>query len=165
MVAGFQGTVTITGGREIARALARIEKSTRRGLARGAVGEGAKVIRDVARGTARAVGLGKTGVITTPSGNTITLRGKIPGAIESAVERSRGDVTTAKVYVSPESEAGRPDAGKKVMAHWILVEFGSVNNRARPFLRPALIEGAQPAVAAIVDVLRRGMRRYNKPGG
>lgn len=164
-VAGISVTVTVKGGAEIARALNRIERSVANGLARGAVGEGANVIRDVARGTARGVGLGATGEIKTARGNVITLRGQIPGAIFSAVEPSRGKVKHAKVSVDEaKSEAGRPKS-KNGLPHWMLVEFGSINNAPRPFMRPALLEGGTSAIAAIRDVLARGIARYNKPGG
>lgn len=165
-VEGISVTVTVKGGAEIARALNRIEKSVAGGLARGAVGEGANVIRDVARGTARGVGLGATGEIKTARGNVITLRGQIPGAIFSAVEKSRGAIKHAKVSVDvAKSEAGRPKSKKGSVPHWVFVEFGSINNAPRPFMRPALLEGGASAIAAIRDVLARGIARYNKPGG
>jgi hypothetical protein len=34
-----------------------------------------------------------------------------------------------------------------------------------PFMRPALSTASGAAVSAIIDVLARGIKRYNKPGG
>lgn len=159
-----RGVISFRGGREIAAALARIEKSVANGLARGAIGRGADVIRDTARQIARGNGLDQTGTVTTPAGNTFERHGKIPGAIFAAVEPKRGRKQMAKVGVDPsKSEAGRKSRGG--VPHWVLVEFGSVNNQPKPFLRPGLATGSGAAVSKIVEVLADGIRRYNKPGG
>lgn len=157
--------VRFSGGPEIARALARIEKSVANGLARGAIGRGADVIRDTAKQIAQAQGLGKTGTVTTSSGNTFERLGQIPGAIFAEVAPKSGKKQRARVGVdASKSEAGRPAAANGA-PHWIMVEFGSVNNGSMPFMRPGLSVGAQPAVAKIVEVLADGIKRYNKPGG
>lgn len=158
------GTISVTGGKEIARALARIEKSVAGGLARGAVGEGANRIRDVARQNAAAQGLNKTGRVQSPDGSSYERRGQIPRSIYAAVDRKQGTSQIAKVGVDPSiSESGRTQSN--TTPHWIMVEFGSINNPPMPFLKPSIRMGAQAAVAAIIDVLSRGIKRYNKPGG
>lgn len=162
MMAG--GFITFKGGPEIARALARIEKSVAGGLARGAVGRGADQIMIKARQIASGNGLMKKGRVTTPAGNTFERRGMIPPAISAAVDRKQGTKTLAKVFVDvAQSEAGRPSRGGA--PHWVMVEFGSINNAPMPFMRPGLAAGSQAAVDAIIMVLADGIRRYNKPGG
>lgn len=158
-------SIRIKGGPEIAAALAKIDAKTSGGLARGAVGEGANTIRDQARQIATKNGLAQTGTVTTERGNTITLRGQIPGSIFAAVDKKVGNKQLAKVSIDTgKSESGRPKS-KNRTPHWVMVEFGSLHNAARPFLRPGLIQGAPAAVDAMIDVLSRGMKRYNVPGG
>jgi HK97 gp10 family phage protein len=160
------GGFTIRGGAELVAALRKIDRKTTGGLARGAVGEGANTIRDLAKITAGRIGLLDQGPYTTPSGNKIVHRGQIPLSIFANVEKGSKRKAVARVKIDSRiSEKGRTAAQKSAGSHWTMVELGSIHNPPRPFLRPSIIEGAQLAVDAIIDVIERGIARYNVPGG
>lgn len=107
---------------------------------RAATRKGANVIRDQARDNAKAIDDPATknsipkAIVVSESGK----QGKQIGGIVMRVGVRGG----ARLSKDPES-----------LAHWRLVEFGSSNNEARPFMRPALSQGAAKALAAIVDAL------------
>lgn len=155
-------TMEIKGGKELARRLAEIDQGIVRKAARGAIGEAANVIRNQAVANARAVGLGRSGEVTTPSGRKIILRGGIPGSIHASVEPSRSKTTVAKTYVAPYGALSGPGSLSRASFNWVWIEFGSIRNTPRPFFVRAGREAASAAVDAAYNVLAKVVASMNR---
>lgn len=129
-------TVKVAGLREIEQRLLLLpQKLARRHLAK-AVGRGGRVLRDLARAKA-------------PVGETGELRKNIIARVRANLKQNKVTATVGVRYRG----AGTQDPGVYAMFQ----EFGTEHAPAQPFLRPALDEGAQPAIAATVETLREGL--------
>lgn len=159
------GTITIhtTGGKELVAAMRTMDRKFVRDINRGAVGKACNVIRDKARANAYSVGLGAVGPSVTPSGKTIIRHGRIPGAINAAVDKG-GLVSIGKIYVAPLGLkfGGRSIGGAGGTSHWRFIEFGSIHNTPTPFFRNALNQAAAKAVAEAFRIYREWVDLYNR---
>lgn len=152
----------VKGDKELSAALKNISKRLSTRWIRGAVAEGANVIRDQAKENAIRQGLNVAGFYpTTPGGRMIDHRGMIPFAVRSWVEPARGSgQATAGIRVV----SGRRRSPTQTY-HWHFVEYGGPNNPVtRPFWSPALEQSRERAMAAAREVILRQVANANKGG-
>lgn len=154
---------SVTGIPELKGRLQNISDKLAKRWIRGAVAEGANVIRDQARDNAIRQGLNVAGYYpTTPGGRVIDHRGMIPFAVRSWVDPPKGRArATAGIRVV----SGRRKSPTQTY-HWHFVEYGGPNNPVtRPFWSPALTQSRDRAKAAAVEVIIRNVNLYaNKKG-
>jgi HK97 gp10 family phage protein len=154
----MNGTIKLKGARELAYRLAELDNAMKNETARGAVAAMGNVVRDEAQSQANSQGLNNVGPGVLPSGKPYTFKGAIPKAIQARVLKKEGTKNKGVVYVRT--------AGKWPRApHWHWLEFGSVNNVPKPFMRPAITVAGAKAIQAAIDVLRRKVDRANNGGG
>jgi HK97 gp10 family phage protein len=150
---------SVKGDKELVAALGRVSKRMSKSWVRGAVAEGANVIRDQVKDNAIRQGLNVSGYYpTTPGGRNIDHRGMIPMAVRSWVEKqpSSGHASAGIRIVS-----GRRRSPTQTY-HWHFVEFGGPNNPVtRPFWTPALNQSRDKAMAAAREVILRQIANAN----
>jgi len=149
-------SVRVEGLRDTQAALGDLSKSLARGVLRRVLAKAGKPIADRARSLA-PVDTGELRdsiAVSTKLSNPVgksefaaAMRsgagvGAATAALRSARRAAAGDGLSAEVYVG---------AGPLPQAH--LVEFGSVNNQAKPFLRPAWDEKRDEALTIIGNEL------------
>ena len=126
----------IEGGAELDAALARIGRDIETRIAKNAIGAGARKVRDRAKQLAPVD------------------TGNLRDAIKVRRANKRYGAAVADVVVTGGSTKLKNDA-------WYasLVEFGTVNSPAHPFLRPAL-DASQPLVlTAVADSIRKQLAK------
>jgi HK97 gp10 family phage protein len=151
-------TVNFTGVPELQARLKNISERLSKRWIRGAVAEGANVIRDQAKANAISQGLAVSGRYpTTPGGRVIDHRGMIPFAIRSWVDKPQG---RAKATAGVRVVSGRRKSPTQTY-HWHFVEYGGPNNPVtRPFWQPAIAQTKATARAAAIEVVERNVRLY-----
>lgn len=152
--------IDIRGDEQLVSALKEISKKLGKRWIRGAVAEGANVIRDQAKQNAVSQGLAVAGRYpTTPGGRVIDHRGMIPFAIRSWVDPpSRATYATAGIRVV----SGRRKSPTQTY-HWHFVEYGGPNNPVtRPFWQPALNQSRAKAMEAAREVIQRQIANAQK---
>lgn len=99
-----------------------------------------RIVRDTARRGAAALDDPKS-----PSNIAKNIVTRYDG---KASKRVNGSVTKVGV-----AGGARPRKGNQDTGHWRLQEFGSINNPARPFMRPALANNVQKVTETLVQSL------------
>jgi HK97 gp10 family phage protein len=153
-------SVKIAGAKELAANLAEMERAMQRKIARGAVAAMGNEIKNAAKRNASAQGLDKVGEGTLPSGKPYKFKGSIPRALRARVLRKEGSKHKGVVYVMTKGDKGSGRAAP----HWHWLEFGSINNAPKPFLRPAITAHGRTAINAAISVLQRAVARFNRGG-
>lgn len=99
-----------------------------------------RIVRDAARRGAAA--------LDDPKSPSNIAKAIVTRYDSKASRREGGSVTKVGVMGGARPQKGNQDTG-----HWRLVEFGSVNNPARPFMRPALANNVQKVTDTLVQSL------------
>lgn len=113
-------TLTVEGLDDLVRSFDVLAPRESRQLSRRLVVRIAALVRNDVRAAARAV-------VTAKTGNLFK-------AIRSKRERGRPDVFEASVTINLEGGRG------PIAPHWHFIEFGTVKQRARPFIGPTVRE-------------------------
>lgn len=153
-------SIDIRGDKQLVAKLKDIGLRLGKSWIRGAVAEGANVIRDQAKANAIRQGLNVSGRYpTTPGGRVIDHRGMIPFAIRSWVDPpTRSYYATAGIRVV----SGRRKSPTQTY-HWHFVEYGGPTNPVtRPFWSPALTQSREAAMDAAREVIMRQIANANK---
>lgn len=159
--------IEVRGMENFTANLEAIENAARGKVLRTALRAGANKIRDQARMNALreddpttkeaiyknvAVAFGKK---ETQSTGNMTMRvGVLGGAGRVSL---RKDKVTGQRTVNPNDSNPGGDT-----RYWRMLEFGTKNMAAKPFLRPAMNQAAETAVNAFVTSLNRGIARVIK---
>lgn len=111
---------------------------------RKALRQGANVVRDAARANAKTIDDPET-------------KEKIWRNIAVQGGKSKNkDVLVMRIGVKGGASFSNPNPPKETggdTRHWRWIEFGSVNNPAIPFMRPALSNNIQPVTNKVVQIL------------
>lgn len=135
-----------------------LQKRAQKGAVRRSLRKAANVVRDAAKANAKQIDDPVTREkiwknISTQSGktrdkNTIKMRVGVRGG--AAVNQHTKD-----------ADMSRLSGGDT--RHWRFVEFGSVNNRAIPFMRPALAQNIQKATNVFCEEFKKEvLKEFNK---
>jgi HK97 gp10 family phage protein len=143
--------VEVKGLRELGKALKDLGNAVGLKIARGATAAGARVVRKQAVANIEAA----------PSVRTGSLRDSV------IVKRAgRGESSLTSEHLVTVRGRGKPynKKGQRIARapHAHLVEFGTVNMPAEPFLVPAYEQKKVDAVAAIAEQLAKGIDRAAK---
>lgn len=138
-------TIGVRGTREIEALLKQLPERLAKSVVQGALRTGGTVIAKRAKANLDAVGAVDTGLLR----KSIGVRA---GKGSAQVGILSGSATLTR--------KGRKKAEKAVPTKYAkFTEFGSRKQPARPFLRPALDEGAIEAIRKIGEVMGRGVER------
>lgn len=144
-------TVEVKGLRELREKMRQLSTKVATKVAVSATGAAARVIKK------KAV----TNITSNPSIDTGSLRASV---ITKKVPKSQAQVTSEHIVTV--RGRGKPynKKGQKInrAPHAHLVEFGTVNMPAEPFLRPAFDNGKTEALNAMVDRLATGIAKASK---
>lgn len=110
-----------------------------------------RVVRDAARRGAAA--------LDDPKSPSNIAKNIVTRYDSKASRREGGSVTKVGVMGGARPRSGNQDTG-----HWRLLEFGSVNNPARPFMRPALANNVQKVTDTLVQSLNSGIDKIIAKG-
>lgn len=108
---------------------------------RAAARKGARVFMDAARAGAKRIDDPQSAADISKN---IAIR-------ESGKEGKKLDAIVMRVGVKGGARPNNEDP--KNTGHWRFLEFGSSNNKAEPFMRPAMVENIDRATAAVVREL------------
>lgn len=161
MAATYQN-IQVLGLKELDRRLTELGPKISRKLGNRATAKGAAVIRDEARRRARFSGGYSTGFVQQ---NIIQFRPskrrrEVANEINIGV-RLKG----SKKKRLAQRTIRRMRHGRKVNAYpgyyWFMLEFGTRNMRAQPFLRPAFESQAGAAMNRTIESLREGIAKVD----
>ena len=151
--------VNLQGLVPIAEKMRTLKREIRLKPARSALGQAAKLIRQQAQQNALAVNDPDTGR---------TIADNIVQRFRSKHHKRTGDLM---ISVGVATEKGRipkgnPDTGPKGNTpHWHLLELGTENMPAQPFLAPAARQQAEAAMHQFTASLDKGIDRILKKAG
>ena len=151
--------VNLQGLVPIAEKMRKLKREIRLKPARSALGQAAKLIRQQAQQNALAVNDPDTGR---------TIADNIVQRFRSKHHKRTGDLM---ISVGVATEKGRipkgnPDTGPKGNTpHWHLLELGTENMPAQPFLAPAARQQAEAAMHQFTASLDKGIDRILKKAG
>lgn len=151
--------VNLQGLVPIAEKMRKLKREVRLKPARSALGQAAKLIRQQAQQNALAVNDPDTGR---------TIADNIVQRFRSKHHKRTGDLM---ISVGVATEKGRipkgnPDTGPKGNTpHWHLLELGTENMPAQPFLAPAARQQAEAAMHQFTASLDKGIDRILKKAG
>ena len=151
--------VKLQGLVPIAEKMRTLKREIRLKPARSALGQAAKLIRQQAQQNALAVNDPDTGR---------TIADNIVQRFRSKYHKRTGDLM---ISVGVATEKGRipkgnPDTGPKGNTpHWHLLELGTENMPAQPFLAPAARQQAEAAMHQFTASLDKGIDRILKKAG
>jgi len=142
-------TTRVEGLDKLHKALAELPRELQKGPLRAAVSAAAKVVQDQA-------------IVNAPEDS---------GTLKRAIYRTRSKeasssvqesfivgVRQGKKFQSKRLRSGRQTANRDAF-YWRFLEFGTVHQAARPFLRPAFDEKRLQAIEAMRTRLARGIER------
>ena len=133
----------IKGGKELDAALKKLGIDLERKVAKSAVRAGANVVAKEAR---RLVRVGKTGILRR-SIRVISRSRRQGDAVASVITRS------GKKFQATKSDGW--------YAHFL--EFGTIHNAARPFMRPAVDGKKAEAIQAMADKIAERIAKLANP--
>lgn len=154
-------TVKLEGLEGIEKKLKELpQKFAYRGMRR-ALRRGANVIRDHARGNARQFDDPRTR-------EQIARNVAVAGGGRSRENQAGGPMMRVGMLGGARfnpSASGLP--GGNTTGYWRMLEFGTSTQKAQPFMRSAIVTGAEPAMSAIVAAatveLDKELRKLNVP--
>ncbi len=141
-------TIQVTGLRELGERMRKLSDKVAKRVSVAATGAAARVIKK------RAI----ANVVRNPSIETGSLRDSL---ITKKVPKGQSAVTSEHIVTVRGRGKPANKKGQKInrAPHAHLVEFGTVNMPAEPFLRPAFDNGKKEALDAMVDRLTAGITR------
>jgi HK97 gp10 family phage protein len=142
----MDAAVKLTGVEELEKRLSQLEFRIGRRAASRALRKGANVIRDIARQNAQRIDDPETREviaknITTQAGSSRRQKA------EKAVIMRVGVMGGARLK---RGDNGAPGGNT---TYWRMVEFGTSDTKAQPFLRPAIASGAERAISTVIAAL------------
>ena len=141
--------MTVQGLDQVLRNLKELPVKIRRSAARKATGKGASVIRKKAKQNALKVDDADTGRM---------IADNIGQRFRSKYFRQTGDTMVSVGVLTKKGRIprGNPDEGKKGNTpHWHLVEEGTEEAKAQPFLRPAASESVSEVYNTVAQELEK----------
>jgi len=146
--------VRVDGLVELGKALKGLGNDVGLRISRSATGAAARIVK------AQAV----QNIVANPSVDTGSLRDSV---ITKRAGAKESDTTSEHVVTIRGRGKEYNKKGQKInrAPHAHLVEFGTVNMPAEPFLRPAFEEKKQQAVTVMAEALKRGIERAQKARG
>lgn len=154
-------TVKIEGLEGIEKKLKEIpQKFAYRGMRR-ALRRGANVIRDHARSNAKRLDDPQTR-------EQIAKNIAVAGGGSKRERQAGGPMMRVGVMGGARFNAGAGGLpGGNTTGYWRLLEFGTSKMRAQPFMRTAIVSGAEPAIGAVASAaqveLDKELRKLNVP--
>lgn len=142
----MQVTTTITGTDAILRKLRALPERVGRNAMRRSLRKGANVIRDIARTNARALDDGQTREAIWKNIST-------QGGGRRMERRVGGPAMRVGVLGGAKQGAGDPSAPGGDTWYFRLLEFGTSEMAARPFLRPAIASGAEKSISVTIEAM------------
>lgn len=147
-------SLRVTGLRELGAKMRGLSEKVNKSIAASATGAAAKIVKTAAVAK----------IVSNPSVRTGSLRDAV---IVKKVPRSEAEGLTSAHYVTVRGRGKTAKRKGKVVKladapHASLVEFGTVNMPAEPFLRPALTNNLQRAADAMKDRLAKRIEAASK---
>lgn len=149
-------TIQLSGFRELGEAMRLLSSEVSNKAARAATAAAAGVVKKAARGR----------VIANDSKNGTSVD---TGSLRDAIivkKLSKAESQLTSEHIVTVRGRGKPynKKGRKIdrAPHAHLVEFGTVNMAAEPFLRPAIDNSVRPAIEAMADKLRKAIAKAGK---
>lgn len=155
-------TVKLTGVEELEKRLSQLEFRIGRRAASRALRKGANVIRDIARQNAQR--------IDDPQTKEVIAKNIVTQAASSRRQKQEKAVIM-RVGVMGGARLKRGDTGAPGgnTTYWRMVEFGTSDTKAQPFMRSAIAAGADRAIsttiAAIGPEIDKEIRKMGVPSG
>jgi HK97 gp10 family phage protein len=166
---GSQKWINIFGDVKILNNISRLQNKIEREIARKAIARGLIPIADLARSKASE----KTGLMKKAIKSTVTkmVSGKVyidPRVFAVKNRNTKGEFKELKIagpgrkmkykdIISNLEEAGGKTKVLKPAKYAHLLEFGTKNMAAKPFMRPAMAEGKGRALREIQDEIKKGI--------
>lgn len=135
----------LSGGRELADALAKIDDKIRKKITRRAVVAGAQVVKKRAKEIAKSKGIEDTGAVIR----------NIAGKVEKQSNPDYVQINIGVRHGKPKKNAKRQDDP----FYWFFHEFGTSKMPARPFMRPAFEESKERVLDVMVEKVRDGLSK------
>ncbi len=142
----------VIGAKEIENLLKKLPENVAKNVTLGSLRQGAAIIAKEARARVR----------NSPSVDT----GMLAKSITTRTRKARSDVKSSPKVVGVRQIKARLVRKGKRKAQFVnpnryahLVEFGSENMAAEPFMRPALDNKGREAIAKIMEALAKGVER------
>ncbi len=141
--------VTVLGLQELGQKMRALSEKVNKRIAARATGRAAKVIKDAAKRQVQA----------NPSVDTGSLRDAIvtKKTRKSETQDTSAHIVAVRIRGSRRKTGGKNRRKQATAPYAALVEFGTVNMQAEPFLRPAFDSKSGEALNVMVSTLREGI--------